>query len=392
MLLTDPGLGRRIQLQQGLVWLAAAQGDPCAALLRGLDTDPREYWRRLAERPLDRSATGAWVTARHAVASRAAAEPALCERPLLDGFGPSAADGTPQDRVPADGGDDPVIDVEQAWHRALAAVPAATGGDGGWDVVAVARAAAVEALALAWGLDADGRLELSAAVELTGGLLDASCYPQNLADTRRIARGVTALRALPAVGGSEERVLLAAVGVRMATDLVVNTLVRYPEAMPRQDLEALWARLRAEPGGAARAVAETLRWAGPVQLRTLVAQAPCELAGQRIEPGEEVVILLGAANRDAEAFTDPDRYDPDRFAAAAPDRSDPVEAARAARVLLPGAPSTRVLSFAAACAHEGLSRLAVLRPRPDGTGAPARRAAAPVSRSLLSFAARTPLS
>jgi cytochrome P450 len=39
---------------------------------------------------------------------------------------------------------------------------------------------------------------------------------------------------------------------------------------------------------------------------------PVELRGQKLEPGVEVELLLGAANRDPEVFPAPDRFDPAR--------------------------------------------------------------------------------
>lgn len=365
MLRTDHGLGRRIQLRQGLVWLAAAQGDPYAALLRGLDADPRPYWRVLAERPLSRSATGAWVTARHAVARAVMAEPALRGQPLLDGI--------TEVPVPGPGADDPARHAAGAWKRALG------DGAGEFDAVAVARRAAIGMLAEAWGLDDAEEEHLSAAAGMTAGALDAPFYPQSPAGTRRIADGVAALRSLPSVGASAERLLLAVAGVPMATDLAVNAFISYSTAASGQDIAEAWDRLRTEPGHAARVVSETLRWACPAQLYAAVADSPCAIAGQEIKAGEQVVVAVGAANRDPEVFTDPERFGPER------------PAGQTASVLLPGLTGTRVLSFAVASAEEGLRRLAACRPGPPPPGAVVRRTAAPVSRSLVTCPAGTPL-
>ena len=73
-------------------------------------------------------------------------------------------------------------------------------------------------------------------------------------------------------------------------------------------------RLRDDPALLNGAVDEFLRFDSPVQLDGRVAREPVELRGKRISPGQRVLCLLGAANRDPEAFTDPDRLDVGRSA------------------------------------------------------------------------------
>lgn len=69
-------------------------------------------------------------------------------------------------------------------------------------------------------------------------------------------------------------------------------------------------RLRADPSLLPTAIEEVLRFECPVQ-RPLVrhATATLELEGVTIAPGEGIQILPGAAQRDPEAFPDPDRFD-----------------------------------------------------------------------------------
>ena len=43
-----------------------------------------------------------------------------------------------------------------------------------------------------------------------------------------------------------------------------------------------------------------------------VAARPTEVGGMTVEPGTELVLLLGAANRDPARFEKPDVFDPDR--------------------------------------------------------------------------------
>lgn len=64
-----------------------------------------------------------------------------------------------------------------------------------------------------------------------------------------------------------------------------------------------------EPGIAARAVAEILRYEPPVQLVARTALEPAELAGQPVPAGSMVFGLLGAANRDPAKVKEPEVFD-----------------------------------------------------------------------------------
>jgi cytochrome P450 len=68
-------------------------------------------------------------------------------------------------------------------------------------------------------------------------------------------------------------------------------------------------RLRAAPSLWPGAIEELLRFDGPVQLTSRLARADGEIAGRSVRKGEQVVLLLAAANRDPAAFPDPDRLD-----------------------------------------------------------------------------------
>jgi cytochrome P450 len=71
-----------------------------------------------------------------------------------------------------------------------------------------------------------------------------------------------------------------------------------------------WQALCADPAGLApQAVSEALRYDPPVQLTERLALEPLELEGQAIARGESVLTLIGAANRDPEAFDHPDVFD-----------------------------------------------------------------------------------
>jgi cytochrome P450 len=59
-------------------------------------------------------------------------------------------------------------------------------------------------------------------------------------------------------------------------------------------------------------VEEVLRWDPPVQRTSRIALEPVEVEGQLIRPGQQVITLIGAANRDPRAYQDPDTFDPAR--------------------------------------------------------------------------------
>ncbi len=100
--------------------------------------------------------------------------------------------------------------------------------------------------------------------------------------------------------------LLLVAGNETTTKLVANgllALLRHPDEL---------AKLRRRPELVPAAVEELLRYDGPVQLTSRYALEDLELAGHRIRRGQQVVLLLAGANRDPEAFPDPERLDVER--------------------------------------------------------------------------------
>jgi cytochrome P450 len=65
------------------------------------------------------------------------------------------------------------------------------------------------------------------------------------------------------------------------------------------------ARLRADPGLAAQAVEEIVRWTTPVNYMKRTAARDVEVRGQKIRAGEELMLCYASANRDEEVFDDP---------------------------------------------------------------------------------------
>ncbi len=70
--------------------------------------------------------------------------------------------------------------------------------------------------------------------------------------------------------------------------------------------------LRANPGLAAAAVEELLRYDGPIGAQVRIVRQPQTLHGKRLAPGERVFVMLNSANRDPRAHVDPDRLDLER--------------------------------------------------------------------------------
>jgi cytochrome P450 len=68
-------------------------------------------------------------------------------------------------------------------------------------------------------------------------------------------------------------------------------------------------RLQAEPSLIKTGVEELLRYYPPVQLTGRIPLEDMEIGGMSIRRGQQVVALVGAANRDPAQFPDPDRLD-----------------------------------------------------------------------------------
>jgi cytochrome P450 PksS len=98
-------------------------------------------------------------------------------------------------------------------------------------------------------------------------------------------------------------ILLLAAGHVTTMDQLGNTvlaLLNDPEQM---------GRLRVDPGLARSATEEGLRYDCTGQFLQRIAREDLMLRGKTIREGELLYLVLGAANRDPEAFTEPDRFD-----------------------------------------------------------------------------------
>jgi cytochrome P450 len=98
-------------------------------------------------------------------------------------------------------------------------------------------------------------------------------------------------------------VLLLVAGHETTVSLISNAvlaLLRHPDQL---------AALRADPGLAAGAVEETLRYDAPVQFTGRVARGGMQVGPVSAPDGAVLLLLLAATGRDPRVFTDPDSFD-----------------------------------------------------------------------------------
>jgi cytochrome P450 len=96
-------------------------------------------------------------------------------------------------------------------------------------------------------------------------------------------------------------ILLLFAGHETTTNHIANgllALLKFPAEM---------AALRADPGLAARAVEELLRFDGPSGVQARVVRVENVLRGKTLKPGDRMFVMLSAANRDPQAYEDPER-------------------------------------------------------------------------------------
>lgn len=93
-------------------------------------------------------------------------------------------------------------------------------------------------------------------------------------------------------GGAETTRTVIAHGLRILAD--------HPEA---------WEAMASDPAVVVTAVEEMIRWVTPLNNMFRRVTADTELSGTTLTAGDRVALIYPAANRDGEAFVDPDRFD-----------------------------------------------------------------------------------
>ena len=145
------------------------------------------------------------------------------------------------------------------------------------------------------------------------GMRGLRAYFDELVEERRRRPGPDLLSALIAAEDEGDRltrdelldtaILLFGAGHETTVNLIsggVLNLLRHPDQLEL---------LRADPSLIGSAVEELLRFGPPVQLTARVSTTDIEMDGQTIPAAVEVLVLVAAANRDPDVFSDPDRLD-----------------------------------------------------------------------------------
>ncbi|MBR1222027.1 cytochrome P450 [Bradyrhizobium sp. U87765 SZCCT0131] len=138
-------------------------------------------------------------------------------------------------------------------------------------------------------------------------------YLTELLDERRRSPRDDLLSALLAVEASGDRItpdevinmvrLLLVAGHETTVNLIGNGVLALLQAPDQMAL------LRQRPDLAREAVDELLRYDSPVQITQRVVTQDMVLADTPVRAGDEIMMVLGAANRDPQAFAEPDRLD-----------------------------------------------------------------------------------
>jgi cytochrome P450 len=170
-----------------------------------------------------------------------------------------------------------------------------------------------------WSSDAsrllDRDIDLDEAAVERGGAAIAGFteYFGGLIQQRRAEPGDDLLSGLIAAEEDGERltweelfatiILLYLAGHETTVNLLGNgalALLRHPGQLER---------LRGDPALGLSAVEELLRYDSPVHVTARIATTDLQVGGVRIGAGEQVVVLVAAANHDPEVFADPDGLD-----------------------------------------------------------------------------------
>jgi len=163
----------------------------------------------------------------------------------------------------------------------------------------------------AWGQDLAATLdpEISDEARTRASELALTAYLRDLAQRRRADPDDTLLSALIAAEDGGDRLssteligtalLLLVAGFETTVNLIGNGTV----ALLGE--EGAWRRLGEEPALLPGAVEELLRYDSPVQITSRIATEDLGLEGRAIKRGDVVLVALGGANRDPDAFERP---------------------------------------------------------------------------------------
>jgi cytochrome P450 len=135
-----------------------------------------------------------------------------------------------------------------------------------------------------------------------------SDYLREIAESRREQPGEDLVSDLLRAELTEDEVVATAVLLLMAGhEATVNVIGNGVCALLRH--RSQWQRLLDDPSLIDAAVEEMIRYDAPLQLFERTATEDIEIAGFDVTKGEKIAALLGAAARDPQVFTKPDRFD-----------------------------------------------------------------------------------
>ncbi|MGW4486916.1 cytochrome P450 [Amycolatopsis sp. NPDC004368] len=170
--------------------------------------------------------------------------------------------------------------------------------------------------ALARALDPSFLVADAVLVEAGAAGREFNAYFRALAAERRHTPGDDLLSDLVAVTDQGDKLteaellvtltLLLVAGHETTTNLIGNgvlALLRSPAGLRSLGTDGEWA---------ANAVEEVLRHDSPVQLTSRVALKPTRVGDTEVVPGDQAIVLIGAANRDPATHPAPDTFDPTR--------------------------------------------------------------------------------
>ncbi|KAB2346155.1 cytochrome P450 family protein [Actinomadura rudentiformis] len=329
-LCTESDLARHLLAARGTQWMRGNRGDAYALILRDQGVEPRRLFPGMRGRPaLRQSQSDVWVTACHAAGTEILADPALAlaekarttrsrraggrggTRQRIFGIEATATLKhvlTVDDSLLAMDGPGYTGLPQPTFHDPVAVFSRVLGEAGdGFDLMTdFARPATVDALADAYALPAEIRAGALPLCAEASGLLDALLCPPTLGMTQRMIKAFDGLRSLLEHEDGDEfkaRTIAFTVGVDITANLICGAVLAL------LDHPAQWRALHEDVSLAADAVEETLRHVPPVRLESRIATRDLTVAGQPVEAGDQLVVLVDAANHDPDVFHDPDTFD-----------------------------------------------------------------------------------
>jgi cytochrome P450 len=328
------------------------RGDPVARWMGPAKDDPYPLYESVRRRGLVRSRLGPWVTASHATASAILRDRRFSSSPVHQrGYRPPVRPpGDPRAGLP----DNDLLTLDPPDHTRLrrlvsgaftpkavadlepfvrdtAARLTAAAGPAGFDLIETLAfplpiavichllgvPAQDQARFRGWGRDVAATLDpqpaRAAANQSRLAEQALAAYLRDLVAKRRAEPDDSLLSALIAVEEKGDRLtpgelvsmalLLLVAGFETTVNLIGNGTV----ALLREPGRGQWRALGDDPALAGGAVEELLRYDSPVQMTSRIATEDADVGGTVIRRGTPVIVAIGGANRDPDAFSEPDR-------------------------------------------------------------------------------------